>query len=116
MLFKKKTYISWEKFTRLMNNKAHIMFISNTCKESSNNILDLESRGFKDEYWTNLKPKIKESTHKRVWKTHFQPQEVPRGVKMNIYSKKNISWLKENDEISDEEEGFMQGWLEAFEE
>ena len=33
---------------------------------------------------------------------------------MNFYSKKKISWLKENDEISDEEEGFMQGWLGAF--
>ena len=33
---------------------------------------------------------------------------------MNIYNKKWLNELIEDDEISIEEQGFMQGYLEAF--
>lgn len=33
---------------------------------------------------------------------------------MNFYNKKSLNKLKDNDEINDDEEGFMQGYLRAF--
>ena len=31
-----------------------------------------------------------------------------------MYSKKDVEWLREYDEISDEEDGFMHGYINAF--
>jgi len=50
MVFKKREYLSWGRFSRLMNDKAHIMFIHHTCKDSIKNIMDLEARGETYEY------------------------------------------------------------------